>query len=105
LVGGSAEDDQHPLRIVLEIRSQETIPITKDVDVVLDGAGEETLERSWQVLARGGVLVSIVEPPSQAQAARYGVRAAEYCIVRPDRDPPHFVSLRRVPHRLGRVVR
>jgi NADPH:quinone reductase-like Zn-dependent oxidoreductase len=59
--------------------------IAKDVDVVLDAAGGETLERSWQVLARGGVLVSIVEPPSQAEAAKHGVRA-EYFIVRPDRD-------------------
>jgi NADPH:quinone reductase-like Zn-dependent oxidoreductase len=59
--------------------------IAKDVDVVLDTAGGETLQRSWQVLARGGVLVSIVEPPSSAEAARYGVRAL-YFIVRPDRD-------------------
>jgi NADPH:quinone reductase-like Zn-dependent oxidoreductase len=59
--------------------------IAKDVDVVLDAAGGETLERSWQELARGGVLVSIVEPPSSEDAARYGVRA-EYFIVRPDRD-------------------
>jgi NADPH:quinone reductase-like Zn-dependent oxidoreductase len=59
--------------------------IANDVDVVLDAAGGETLERSWQVLARGGVLVSIVETPSSAEAARYGVRA-EYFIVRPDRD-------------------
>jgi NADPH:quinone reductase-like Zn-dependent oxidoreductase len=46
------------------------------VDVVLDTLGGETQERSWKVLNRGGILVSIVSPPSQASADQYGVRQA-----------------------------
>jgi NADPH:quinone reductase-like Zn-dependent oxidoreductase len=46
-----------------------------DVDVVLDNIGGETLQRSWQVLKPGGILVSLVEPPSEEKAAEYGVRA------------------------------
>jgi NADPH:quinone reductase-like Zn-dependent oxidoreductase len=41
------------------------------VDVVLDTIGSDTQERSWQVLKRGGVLVSIVQlPPKQRNGAR-----------------------------------
>jgi NADPH:quinone reductase-like Zn-dependent oxidoreductase len=47
----------------------------RDVDVVLDTIGGETQERSWQVLKRGGILVSLVQPPSPQQAEARGVRA------------------------------
>lgn len=50
----------------------------RDVDVVLDTIGGETQERSFKVLKKGGILVSIVEPPSQELAAKYGVRAMFY---------------------------
>jgi NADPH:quinone reductase-like Zn-dependent oxidoreductase len=46
------------------------------VDVVLDLVGGETQQRSWRVLKAGGILVSLREPPSQEDAATYGVRAA-----------------------------
>lgn len=59
--------------------------VVKDVDVVFDAVGGRTLERSWPVLAKGGTLLSIVEPPSRSEANRYGVRA-KFFIVRPDRE-------------------
>src|SRR5215472_7330953 len=34
----------------------------KDVDVVLDAVGGETEQRSWGVLRRGGILISVVSP-------------------------------------------
>jgi NADPH:quinone reductase-like Zn-dependent oxidoreductase len=34
----------------------------------------ETRARSWQVLKKGGVLVSILGPPSPEEAAAHGVR-------------------------------
>lgn len=58
--------------------------VARDVDVVLDTVGGETLERSWGVLKKGGVLVSVVEPPAQERAAALGVRAV-FFIVRPNR--------------------
>jgi NADPH:quinone reductase-like Zn-dependent oxidoreductase len=42
---------------------------------VLDTLGGETQERSWSVLKRGGVLVSLVQPPSEEKANAHGVRA------------------------------
>jgi len=59
--------------------------VVHEVDVVLDTVGGDTLERSWNVLRKGGILVSIVGSPTAEQAAAHGVRAATF-IVRPDRE-------------------
>ena len=50
--------------------------VAGEVDVVVDTQGGDTQARSWQVLKRGGMLVSTVQAPDEAMAARYGVRAA-----------------------------
>ena len=50
----------------------------RDVDVVLDTIGGETQERSFKVLKKGGILVSLVQPPSQELATKFGVRALFY---------------------------
>lgn len=50
--------------------------VVDGVDVVFDTIGGETQKRSWGVLKQGGILVSIVGPPSADEAARHGVRAA-----------------------------
>lgn len=50
--------------------------VVQDVDVVLDTIGGDTQERSWSILKRGGVLISIVEEPSAEVAATHGVRQA-----------------------------
>jgi NADPH:quinone reductase-like Zn-dependent oxidoreductase len=42
------------------------------VDVVLDTVGGDIQQRSWNVLREGGVLVSIVAPPSAEEAERRG---------------------------------
>jgi len=59
--------------------------ILSDFDVVLDTMGGEVRERSWQVLKPGGIIVSIVGPPSAETAAQYGCRATSI-LVRPDRE-------------------
>lgn len=48
--------------------------VVRDVDVVLDTIGGDTQARSWQVLKKGGILVSIISPPAQEEAASRGVR-------------------------------
>ena len=42
--------------------------VAQDTDIVLDTLGGETQERSWSVLKPGGVLVSLVQLPSQDKA-------------------------------------
>jgi len=52
--------------------------VVRDVEVVLDTIGGDTQERSFEVLKKGGILVSIVQPPSEELAAKHGVRAVFY---------------------------
>jgi NADPH:quinone reductase-like Zn-dependent oxidoreductase len=59
---------------VIDYRSTKFEDVVRDVDVVLDTIGKDTQERSWQVLKRGGILVSLVQPPPQEKAAAHGVR-------------------------------
>jgi NADPH:quinone reductase-like Zn-dependent oxidoreductase len=49
--------------------------VVRDVDMVFDTQGGETQARSWKTLKRGGILVSIAQPPAQAEAEKHGVRA------------------------------
>jgi NADPH:quinone reductase-like Zn-dependent oxidoreductase len=50
--------------------------VVHDVDVVLDTLGGDIQNRSWKVLKKGGILVSIVAPPSAEEAANHSVRSA-----------------------------
>jgi NADPH:quinone reductase-like Zn-dependent oxidoreductase len=50
--------------------------VVHDVDVVLDTLGGDTQSRSWKVLKKDGILVSIVAPPSPEEAANHNVRSA-----------------------------
>ena len=54
------------------------------VDMVLDTVGGETQQRSWGVLRRGGILISIVSPVAAEKAAALGLRGA-FFIVEPNR--------------------
>ena len=60
---------------VINYRAQRFEEIVRDVDVVLDTLGGATQDKSWQVLKKGGILVSTVQPPNQEEAKRRGVRA------------------------------
>ena len=60
---------------VIDYRSRKFEDVVSDVDLVLDTIGGETQERSWSVLKPGGMLVSIVQPPSEETAAARNVRA------------------------------
>ena len=50
--------------------------VAGNVDVVLDTIGGDTQKRSWKVLKKGGILVSIVSPPSEDEANANGVFSA-----------------------------
>ncbi len=55
------------------VRFEEAV---QPVDVVFDTMGGDVQARSWKVLKRGGILVSIAGPPSAEDAAANGVRQA-----------------------------
>jgi NADPH:quinone reductase-like Zn-dependent oxidoreductase len=50
--------------------------VVKDVDVVLDAVRGDTLARSYGVVKKGGIIVSITGQPDQAECARRGIRSA-----------------------------
>jgi NADPH:quinone reductase-like Zn-dependent oxidoreductase len=56
------------------------------VDLVFDLVGGDTLQRSWQVIKPGGVLVSVVSPPPPAEVTKgHDVRFAWF-VVQPNRE-------------------
>jgi NADPH:quinone reductase-like Zn-dependent oxidoreductase len=60
--------------------------VVHDVDVVFDTVGGDTLQRSWQVVKKGGVLVSVVSPrPAFEEAKTYDVRPAWF-VVEPNQE-------------------
>jgi NADPH:quinone reductase-like Zn-dependent oxidoreductase len=48
----------------------------REVDVVYDTVGGDTLERSFETIRRGGCLVTTVTPPSNEKAENFGIRAS-----------------------------
>jgi NADPH:quinone reductase-like Zn-dependent oxidoreductase len=52
----------------------------KDLDAVIDLVGGETQQRSFQVLRRGGKLISAVSHPDQTLAQSHGVKAAFFLV-------------------------
>ena len=60
--------------------------VAQGVDLVFDLVGGDTLQRSWQVIKPGGVLVSVVSPPPPAAVAKeHDVRFAWF-VVEPNRE-------------------
>ena len=81
-VVGTASERNHAF--LRELGADEVIDYTKtnfeevvrDVDVVLDTLAGQTRDRSWNVLKKDAILVSILGQPSPDDAAQHGVRAA-----------------------------
>ena len=69
---------------VVDYRTTRFEEVLRDVDVVLDTIGGDTLERSWRVLRRGGTLVSVAAPPPPGPARDAGTRGI-FFIVEPSR--------------------
>jgi NADPH:quinone reductase-like Zn-dependent oxidoreductase len=50
--------------------------VAKDVDAVLDPVGKETLARSYGVVKKGGIVMSLVARPDPAEIKKRGIRGA-----------------------------
>ena len=50
--------------------------VAKDVDVVLDSVGKDTLARSYGVLKKGGYIVSLVAKPSAVELEAHGIQGS-----------------------------
>lgn len=60
---------------VIDYKSQKFEELLKEFDAVFDTVGGETYNKSYQVLKKGGILVSMVASPNEELAAKYGVTA------------------------------
>jgi len=59
----------------IDYRTERFEELVSGVDVVMDCVGGDVQARSWQVLRKGGFLVTIMEAPPQGRAEEVGVRA------------------------------
>ena len=50
--------------------------VVKDVDVVLNCVRADALGRSYGVVKKGGIIVSITDEPDQAECAKHGIRGS-----------------------------
>jgi NADPH:quinone reductase-like Zn-dependent oxidoreductase len=65
---------------VIDVHSGKFEERVKDADVVIDTIGGETLDRSFEVIKSGGVLLSSVAMPDQAKAARHRIRGVFFLV-------------------------
>jgi NADPH:quinone reductase-like Zn-dependent oxidoreductase len=54
--------------------------VAKDVDVVLDSVGKDTLARSYSVVKKGGFIATLVAQPDQAELDKHGIRGASISV-------------------------
>lgn len=54
--------------------------VAKDVDVVLDSVGKDTLARSYGVVKKGGFLATLVSRLDQAELDKHGIRGASISV-------------------------
>lgn len=60
---------------VIDYKMQKFEEILKDFDAVFDTVGGETTDKSFKILKKGGVIVSMVGQPSSDLATQHGVTA------------------------------
>jgi NADPH:quinone reductase-like Zn-dependent oxidoreductase len=80
----SAENASYVRRLgadgVIDYRARRFEERVKEIDAVFDTVGGETLDRSYKVLKRGGIVVSSAAQPSKERAEQYGVRAVFFLV-------------------------
>ncbi len=65
---------------VMDYRAARFYESLMNVDVVLDTVGGDTLERSYEIVKPGGIVISSAAPPSLAKAEQHGVRAVFFLV-------------------------
>jgi NADPH:quinone reductase-like Zn-dependent oxidoreductase len=62
--------------VAIDYTTQKFEDVAKDVDVVLESVGKDTLTRSYGVVKKGGILVSLIGPPDKTELDKHGIRGA-----------------------------
>jgi 2-desacetyl-2-hydroxyethyl bacteriochlorophyllide A dehydrogenase len=62
--------------VVVDYTKTKFEDVAKDVDAVLDPVGKDTLARSYGVVRKGGIVMSLVARPDPAELQKHGIRGA-----------------------------
>ena len=76
--------------VAIDYTKQEFEDIAKDVDVVLDSIGKDTLARSYGVVKKGGIIVSLVARLDQSELEKRGIRGTALSV------EPHSEELAKI---------
>ncbi|HLW34954.1 MAG TPA: NADP-dependent oxidoreductase [Chthoniobacterales bacterium] len=66
--------------VPIDYKTQKFEDIAKDIDVVIDAVGGETLARSYPVVKKGGIIVALTSDVDKAQLRKYGIRGASLVV-------------------------
>jgi NADPH:quinone reductase-like Zn-dependent oxidoreductase len=66
--------------VAIDYTKQKFEDIAKDVDVVLDSVGKDTLARSYGVVKKGGFIATLVSRVDQAELDKHGIRGASISV-------------------------
>lgn len=77
--------------IPIDYTTTDFAEVLSDVDVVLESQGGDVRQRSWGVLRKGGVMVSILGPLPQEDAEAHGVRGL-HMLVHPDGGQMQYIA-------------
>lgn len=66
--------------VPIDYKTQKFEDLAKNVDVVIDGVGGETLRRSYPIVKKGGIVVSLSDNVDQAQLDKYGIRGTSLVV-------------------------
>lgn len=66
--------------VAIDYTKQKFEDVAKEVDVVLDSVGKDTLARSYGVVKKGGFVVSIVGDPDRAELEKHGIHGASISV-------------------------
>jgi alcohol dehydrogenase len=61
--------------VVIDYKTQTFEDVLHEYDAVFDTVGGETYTRSFKVLKKGGIIVSMLEQPNSELMSRYGIKA------------------------------
>lgn len=76
--------------LLIDYKTEHFENIVKDIDIVIDLVGGETLARSYQVVKKDGLVVTTVGPASEEEAEKYGARVIQFSM---RRDPDELEKL------------
>jgi NADPH:quinone reductase-like Zn-dependent oxidoreductase len=66
--------------VAVDYTKQKFEDVARDVDVVLDSVGKDTLARSYGVVKKGGFIATLVARLDQAELDKHGIRGASISV-------------------------